>query len=151
METFRPSENNLIMCGGVYYSIEGQDVRIYFPNPKAVLPVKMKNKKIELLPWGRRKEQAGILPLGGWARLDSIYAGRWDKWFPKPVKLPLKSFMEKDLEGQSHWFDLTKGQCIQGLIARDKYEQRIYIVTITPEFEDAVHNRWPRIINVNTS
>lgn len=151
METFRPSENNLIMCGGVYYNIEGQDVRIYFPNPKAVLPVKMKNKKIELLPWGRRKEQAGILPLGGWARLDSIYAGRWDKWFPKPVKLPLKSFMEKDLEGQSHWFDLTKGQCIQGLIARDKYEQRIYIVTITPEFEDAVHNRWPRIINVNTS
>ena len=137
------------MCGGVYYTIDGQDVRVYFPNPKAVLPVRMKNKKIELLPWGRRKEQAGILPLGGWARLDSIYAGRWDKWFPKPVKLPVKSFMEKDLEGQSHWFDLTKGQSIQGLIARDKYEQRIYVVTITPELEDAVHNRWPRIINVN--
>lgn len=149
METLRSQENSLNMCGGVYYSIEEQDVRVYFPNPKAVLPVHMKNKKIELLPWGRRKEQAGILPLGGWARLDSIYAGRWDKWFPKPVKLPIKSFMEKDIEGQSHWFDLTKGQCIQGLVARDKYEQRIYVVTITPELEDAVHNRWPRIINAN--
>ena len=149
METLWAQENSVIMCGGVYYTIDGQDVRVYFPNPKAVLPVRMKSKKIELLPWGRRKEQAGILPLGGWARLDSIYAGRWDKWFPKPVKLPVKSFMEKDLEGQSHWFDLTKGQCIQGLIARDKYEQRIYVVTITPELEDAVHNRWPRVINVN--
>ena len=137
------------MCGGVYYTIKGQDIRVYFPNPKATLPVTMKDKSIELLPWGRRKEQAGLLPLGGWARLDSIYAGRWDKWFPKPVKLPIKSFMEKDLEGHSHWFDLTKGQCIQGLVARDKYEQRLYVVTITPEMEDAVHNRWPKIINTS--
>ncbi len=135
------------MCGGVYYTIEGQDVRVYFPNPSAKLPVKKKRGKIALLPWGRRKEQAGHLPLGGWARLDSIYAGRWDRWFPVPVKLVVKSFMEKDIEGHSHWFDLTKGQFIQGLIARDDHEQRIYVVTVTPEMEDAVHDRWPRILS----
>jgi len=135
------------MCGGVYYTIEQQDTRVYFPNPKACLPVIMKNKKIELIPWGRREKQAGRLPLGGWARLDSIYAGRWDRWFPKPVKLPIKSFMEKDIMRQSHWFDLTKGQCIQGLIARDNNEQRIYVVTVAPERDDAVHDRWPRIVN----
>jgi hypothetical protein len=135
------------MCGGVYYQHEDQDIRVYFPNPKATLPVITKGKKIELLPWGRRKEQAGHLPLGGWARLDSIYAGRWDKWFPVPVKLPIQQFMEKDIEGNSHWFDLTKGQFIQGLIARDKHEQRVYVVTITPELESAVHDRWPRILS----
>lgn len=135
------------MCGGVYYINEGNESRIYFPNPKAVLPVVAKDKSIELLPWGRRKEQKGHLPLGGWARLDSIYAGRWDKWFPIPVKLPIKQFMEKDIQGNSHWFDITKGQFIQGLIARDKYEQRVYVVTITPELEDAVHERWPRILS----
>jgi len=135
------------MCGGVYYNNNGQDIRVYFPNPKATLPVITKTKEIELLPWGRRKEQQGNLPMGGWARLDSIYAGRWDKWFPVPVKLPVKQFMEKDIQGNSHWFDITKGQFIQGLIARDKYEQRVYVVTITPEFEDAVHNRWPRILS----
>lgn len=135
------------MCGGVYYSHNGQDVRVYFPNPKALLPVIKKDKKIELLPWGRRKEQRGHLPLGGWARLDSIYAGRWDKWFPVPVKLPIQQFMEKDIQGNSHWFDITKGQFIQGLIARDKYEQRVYVVTITPELEDAIHERWPRILS----
>jgi hypothetical protein len=135
------------MCGGVYYNSAGQDVRVYFPNPKALLPVITKEKKIEMLPWGRRKEQSGHLPLGGWARLESIYAGRWDKWFPIPVKLPVKQFMEKDIQGASHWFDLTKGQFIQGLIARDKYEQRVYVVTITPELDDAVHERWPRILS----
>lgn len=135
------------MCGDVFYNHKGQYIRGYFPNPKATLPVLTKTHEIKLLPWGRRKEQAGQLPMGGWARLDSIYAGRWDKWFPTPVKLPIKQFMEKDIQGNSHWFDLTNGQFIQGLIARDKYEQRVYIVTITPELDDAIHNRWPRILS----
>jgi len=134
------------MCGGVYYTHNEQDVRAYFPNPKAMLPVRQKNGDVCLLPWGRRQEQKGILPLGGWARLDSIYAGRWDRWFPKPVKLNIKSFMEKDIESHSHWFDLTRGQWIQGLIAREGAEQRVYVVTITPEMNDAVHERWPRVL-----
>ena len=134
------------MCGGVYYQHEGNLVRVYFPNPKATLPVQMRGGETVLLPWGRRKEQQGRLPMGGWARLDSIYAGRWDRFFPKPVKCPIQSFMEKDIEGQSHWYDLTAGQYIQGLVAREGSEQRLYIVTITPEREDAVHERWPRVI-----
>lgn len=135
------------MCGGVYYSHQGQDVRVYFPNPKAQLPVRIRGGGIELLPWGRRKDQKGELPLGGWARLDSIYAGRWDRWFPVPVKLPIKQFMEKDLEGSSHWYDLTPGQWIQGLVARDGHEQRVYVVTVEPQLADAVHDRWPRLVN----
>ena len=135
------------MCGGVYYTTGEQDTRVYFPNPKAQLPVKTRMGGIRMLAWGRRHEQAGRLPLGGWARLDSIYAGRWDRWFPAPVKIPVKSFMEKDLEGHSHWYDLTRGQWIQGLVARHQQEQRIYVVTIEPELADAVHDRWPRIMS----
>ena len=135
------------MCGGVYYSIDDQDVRVYFPNPKAQLPVRARSGNIRTLAWGRRHQQAGALPLGGWARLDGIYAGRWDRWFPVPVKIPVKSFMEKDLEGHSHWYDLTRGQWIQGLVARHRQERRIYVVTIEPELEDAIHERWPRIMS----
>jgi len=135
------------MCGGVYYTIQNQDTRVYFPNPKALLPVKTRAGSIKKLAWGRRREQAGTLPLGGWARLDSIYAGRWDRWFPVAVKIPVKSFMEKDLEGHSHWFDLTRGQWIQGLVARYQQERRVYVVTIEPELPEAVHNRWPRIMS----
>lgn len=134
------------MCGGVYYSFNGQDIRVYFPNPRAQLPVRRKDGEIVLLPWGRRKEQAGVLPLGGWARLDSIHAGRWDKWFPVPVKFVIKSFMEKDVEGASHWYDLTQGKWIQGLVARNDHEQRVYVVTVEPQRDDAVHDRWPRIM-----
>ena len=135
------------MCGGVYYTIQDQDTRVYFPNPKALLPVKTRTGSIKTLAWGRRREQAGTLPLGGWARLDSIYAGRWDRWFPVAVKIPVKSFMEKDLEGHSHWFDLTRGQWIQGLVARYQQERRIYVVTIEPELPEAIHARWPRIMS----
>jgi len=135
------------MCGGVYYTIQDRDTRVYFPNPKALLPVKTRTGDIKTLAWGRRREQAGMLPLGGWARLDSIYAGRWDRWFPVAVKIPVKSFMEKDLEGHSHWFDLTRGQWIQGLVARYQQERRVYVVTIEPELPEAVHDRWPRIMS----
>ncbi len=77
------------MCGGVYYTYNGQDIRVYFSNPRAMLPVRAKGGEIQLLSWGRRSEQTGRLPRGGWARLDSIYSGRWERWFPVPVKIPL--------------------------------------------------------------
>ena len=134
------------MCGGVFYHHADKDYRFYFPNPSALLPVKKKNGDSVLLPWGRRKSQAGKLPQGGWARLDSIYAGRWDKFFPIAVKIPVSQFMEKDIEGNSHWFDITEGKWIQGLVVRDYQEQRVYVVTIEPEIEDAIHERWPRIL-----
>jgi len=56
------------MCGGVNYTIKGEKVNVYFPNPEAKLPILMRDGCIGLYFWGRRKEQAGRLPLGGWAR-----------------------------------------------------------------------------------
>ena len=135
------------MCSSVYYSIRDQDIRVYFPSPKARLPVKVRSGDTITLAWGRRHQQAGTLPLGGRAHLDSIYAGHWDRWFPVAVKIPVKSFMEKDLEGHGHWYDLTKGQWIQGLVARHRQERRIYVVTIEPELAEAIHDRWPRIMS----
>jgi hypothetical protein len=134
------------MCGGVYYSHKGQEIRVFFPHPKATLPVRTRGGDLQLLPWGRRQNQVGRLPLGGWARLEAVYAGRWDRWFPRPVKLPVQGFMERDMEGRSHWYELTKGQWIQGLVARYNQEQRLYVVMVEPEREDAVHERWPRIL-----
>ncbi|OGT28955.1 MAG: hypothetical protein A2W28_12850 [Gammaproteobacteria bacterium RBG_16_51_14] len=135
------------MCGGIYYTYRGQDIRVYFPNPGAMLPVRKRSGECELLPWGRRRVQPGELPMGGWARLDAIYAGRWDYWRPVPVKLGVKSFMERDIENNNHWYDLVNGQWIQGLVARDGYERRIYVVTVAPEMMDAIHDRWPRILH----
>jgi hypothetical protein len=134
------------MCGGIQYDYNNQVQLLYFPNPQAKLPILKRNGSIVLLPWGRRQTQAGNLPLGGWARLESIHAGKWDKYFPKSVKIPAQRFMEKDYQETSHWFEITRGQYIQGLLARYGDEYRVYVVTIVPERDSAIHDRWPRLI-----
>ena len=123
------------------------DFRFHFATATARLPLRTRQGEIELLPWGRRRTQIGELPLGGWARLDAIEHGQWDRWFPRPVKIMVGRFMEKDFEGQSHWYELTAGQWIQGLLARHRNERRVYIVTINPDMPDAMHDRWPRILS----
>lgn len=135
------------MCGGTSYRHEGEERRIFFPNPRARLPVITRSGGSRLVTWGRRSGEDGNLPLGGWARLESIQSGRWNRWQPRPVRLALNAFMEKDIEGQSHWFPLTEGQWVQGLLARQGGEARVYVVTITPQMPDAVHERWPRIVS----
>ena len=48
------------MCGGVYFQ-HGEDVlRIFYPNPKAVLPVLTSEGGIKLIAWGRRQKQPGF-------------------------------------------------------------------------------------------
>ncbi|GIS41384.1 MAG: hypothetical protein Ct9H90mP13_12300 [Pseudomonadota bacterium] len=111
------------MCGGASYTYNGEHMRVYFPNPKAKLPVIKKESDTKLILWGRRKGQSGRLPLGGWARLDSFMLEFGTEGFPKPVKIPVQSFMEKDHKGKSHWFDLVKGQWIQGLFAIEKQDR----------------------------
>lgn len=133
------------MCGGVEYTYHGETIKTYFPNPETRLPIRQKTGEVVLVPWGRRKEQPSEFPLGGWARLDSIEKGVWDRYFPKPVKIIVDRFMEKDINRKSHWFDMKASAFIQGLLVQHKQEQRVYVVTIEGD-EDAVHDRWPRII-----
>jgi hypothetical protein len=134
------------MPDGVMYNYDGEVRTVYFANPQAVLAVKLVDGQIKLVPWGRRKTQNGCLPMGGWARLPMIYQGKWNAHMPKPVRLPILKFMEKDFEGNTHWYDITAGFWIQGLLARESDEVRVYIVTIAPELHTTCHDRWPRII-----
>ena len=47
------------MCGGVSYTIKGESLRVFFPNPAAKLPILMRDGNMSFFPWERRKEQAG--------------------------------------------------------------------------------------------
>ncbi len=135
-----------IMCDGIQYTYKGHEIKTYFENPDAMLPVRTKHGEIKLLPWGRRQQQVGDLPLGGWARLEAIREGKWDAYFPKPVSLAVNQFMVKDIIAQPHWYTMTRGQWLQGVLAHCGNEWRIYIVTITPEDMQAIHERWPRVV-----
>lgn len=115
----------------------------------AQLPVRLRNGQYKLLPWGRRHDELGNLPFGPHASLHQVYSGWWDKFFPHPVKIPYLAFMEQDFEGRTKWYEngLKSSHYIQGLIAKDRNELRVYIVTEKPETEiQPFHDRWPRII-----
>ncbi|HHG4904337.1 TPA: hypothetical protein ACPWGP_003377 [Pseudomonas aeruginosa] len=139
------------MCGGVeisgQYTRTGEQLKIYFPNPKAALPVLAGDgKEVLWVPWGRRREQAGKGPAGGWARISSIEDGRWEKYGPTRVRIPAQRFMEKDEEKVSHWFDLEPSQVIEGLVIGEIEQQRVYVITTeAPQEQSWVHDRWPLI------
>ena len=135
------------MCQAIFYPEAQCSRKVDFHQPQAKLPVLLKAGGVIWLPWGRRQLQKGQLPLGGWARLESIMEGKWDEYFPKPVKIPAQGFVEVDFEGRSQYFKLVKSQSVQGLLARVDQELRVYIVTITPERSDAAFARWPKIIS----
>ena len=94
------------MCGGIQY----QDQKIYFPQLNAKLPVRLRHSGVTWIVWGKRKvEGPGRFPNGGWARIDSIKAGKWKPWHPRPVMIPAGSFMEKDHDEKFHWITLALG------------------------------------------
>ncbi len=110
------------------------EIRIPFTDPAARLPVACRNGRLAWLAWGRREaEKNGDWPAGGWAALEAIHAGDWDRWFPLPVRIVARGFMERDVDGRSHWFEVCRGKSIQGLVARRDHDRRVYVVTIAPE------------------
>ena len=138
------------MCGGVEvagrYTARGKPVKVYFPNPKAALPVLQADGSVEWLPWGRRREQEGHLPATGWARVDSIIAGKWARFHPQEVRIVAER-LEKDPAGVSHWFDLEEGQAIEGLLVATGEERRVYVVTsLPPAGCESIHGRWPVLL-----
>lgn len=136
------------MCGGVEisgkYTRTGEQLKIYFPNPRAALPVLGGGDKVIWVPWGRRREQSGIGPQGGWARLSSVDEGCWGKYVPTRVRIPAAAFMEKDEQKVSHWFRLEGDQVIEGLVIGEGEQQKVYVITTeAPEEQAWVHDRWP--------
>jgi len=137
------------MCGGIKYTDNlNKSWTVCFPSPKAALPVIKKSGDIEWVTWGKRKdENSAYFPNGGWARLDSIKAGKWQRFNPTPVLLPVNAFMEKDHEKVSHWFEMRPNEVIQGLLTVHDDTARVYVVTTdTPPEYSYIHDRWPRVI-----
>lgn len=134
------------MCIAIRYQSNKGLEATHFPSAMARLPVLNRHHAVRFIPWGRRAHQAGNLPLGGWAALQSIHDHAWDAYFPRAVRIPAVGFMEKNIEERRAWFEVTQGLCIQGLLARYDKECRLYVVTITPQACDNDFLRWPRLI-----
>lgn len=153
------------MCGGLEFQkraarltqpelIEGvrgtgagtDAVRVFFPSPKAALLV---DPEADLwLPWGRRKEEPGAWPEGGWARMESLGKAYWTRWDPVEVVIHPLRWMEKDPRRKSWWFDLEPGTGILCLRLEKAPGTPVYVVTeaATGDFATDIHDRIPRIV-----
>jgi putative SOS response-associated peptidase YedK len=143
------------MCGGVEYRSFNKKTgrietrRTYFPIPNALLPV-VGAKGAGLVTWGRRKgefDETG-LPPGGWARIDSLEGGRWNRFHPRPVIIPVSQFMEKDKEGKTHWFSLKEDQVLRGIGVVVDGKPFVYVVTRDSSLEN-VHARMPVVLTLD--
>jgi putative SOS response-associated peptidase YedK len=133
------------MCGGVEARDAEKIWKVYFPNPKAAIPVlDLFTGEVAWVPWGRRKEQPGTGPQGGWARLESVEEGKWAKYQPQRALGLVQRFMEKDADRKSHWFDMQPGHALECLLLGEGGQRRVYVVTSSPPEQYAwIHDRWP--------
>ncbi len=136
------------LCHGVSYREADDNIHAFFSEQQAVLPVKMRQGQYSSLPWGRKATDVGQLPFGGWASLESIYAGRWEAFQPRPVQIAASGHVQQDKEGENHYFELQETQMLQGLMAQDKEQQVVYLVTVqSPKELQYISSRWPRILH----
>ena len=142
------SNGDVYMPEAVIFNYQSKHYTVSFTQTNALLPIKLRNGNYQLVTWGRRERENSEMPLGGWARLSNVKDkdNRWKMYLPKPVQIPIIKFMEKDFEGKSCWYEVTKGKCIQGLLAQDQDEFRVYLVMVEPEDLMNCHYRWPNII-----
>jgi hypothetical protein len=110
----------------------------YFWQKEPLLPVE-DNGEIHLRRWGNRSSEIN-LPKTGWAKQESIDAGKWAHLNPKFIKIPAKRGIEKGV-----WFDIKSGG-LQGVLVHKDQEERVYMIT-KPAEDDyqnlTSHNRQP--------
>lgn len=155
----------VLMCNGV----AAPDLYIRFSDADARLPVVTRSGAIQMVPWGVHHGDLGNpMPKGPCARLDSIKAGRWRRYDPRPVRIPVTRFSERSPADRcTYWFELPAGLALQGLFvppAPFSPDGRVYVVTVPLETAlqygvraqsglpdggmEAVHDRWPRLVRL---
>lgn len=135
------------MCIAVCYDLNKQNHIVNFSDSGAKIPVYTR-QGTQLVLWGRRKIETGVLPYGGNISKESLNQGLWDKYFPKKIRLPIQNFEILDLEGESKWFIVTHGCWLEGVILRDTHEIRVYLLMLSqiPKEPQGFYAHWPSII-----
>jgi hypothetical protein len=134
------------MCLAVMDIRNNEIETTYFSHPKATLPVEMEPGQMRYVAWGRRLHEKSEMPIGRYAKLESLKQGIWDQFFPKAVKIRVSNFAEANKHtDEIQWKPVIKGSYIQGVLARYEDELRVYVVAIQPP-PDSIFSRWPRIL-----
>ncbi len=132
------------MCSGVEH--EGQ--MHLWKDAEVRLPVLMRDGSTTWVRWGERHGVPSPFFQGPCARLESVREGKWRRFQPRAVRIPVERYMERDQKSKPYWVRLEAGQYLQGLIATWGDEQRVYVVTVeAPAEYRHVQERWPRVVS----
>jgi hypothetical protein len=145
------------MCDAIEYLRDGESVLVYFDTAQPELPVRKRSGAIEFITWGARRDRylsddntPGYLlkfPIGGRATHESVLAGAWERFEPRPVRIVASRFVVADRRLGPMFFSLQRGEFIQGLLAQTGAQRRVYIVTVdAPAEHQARCSEWPRIV-----
>src|ERR1700761_7159882 len=134
------------MGEGIIDDYLGQSRKSFFNNQGSKMPVIATFDRIKFITWGKRELEPNDFPVGSTLYREDILNGKYDLFSPKPVKLHILKFLEKDIKGMYHWFDIVKGLYMQGLLINNGSELRVYVVTIRTQMPDSDYNYWPRLI-----
>lgn len=98
------------------------EVHFLFRAPKAILPVWYGNE-LTIMEWGNRDNKLSRLPKTGWARIESLQAGKWDYLHPQEVDIVASYGLEKGV-----WFQVAEG--MKGILVQDeKGLPHVYMLT----------------------
>lgn len=118
-------------------------IESFFWSRRPVLPMHpngCESDPIKLIDWGNREKNVD-LPKTGWARWESVNAGRWNHLTLKEISIPVRRGYEKRV-----WFDITG--TIAGILAEKNGIVRAYMITIPADDEYRSltgHDRMPKI------
>ncbi|KAA0259519.1 hypothetical protein FHQ18_01185 [Deferribacter autotrophicus] len=138
------------MCAGLLFreSLNKTEFNVFFPRPYAKIHFINETGEKDIALWGLRnekeKEELKVdLPITGWAKIESIKKGYWNKFNPQKVYIPAIKFMEKDSQKKSHWFELKDNEFILALLVKQNNIKVCYIITKpAPEKYKFIHDRW---------
>lgn len=150
------------MCVGIEYFRDGEQITVHFDSEAAELPVRVRGGFIAFYRWGARHAayisadniggHVRKFPETGWLSLESIRAGQWDTFEPRPVRILASRFICVSSWQVPCYFALKPGEFIQGMLATITPYRRVYVVTVPPPVEYADEwEDWPRIISTSAA
>jgi len=118
---------------------------------RALLPVRKRSGRDELVLWGRKEGEPGDSELIPSVPINTIKNGDWAMYAPRWVKLFVARFQLSDAEGNPQWHVLPQGAFLQGVLIEDtddRHTRRVYIASIDVPEELAGYSQngqWPHV------
>lgn len=98
------------------------ELRFHYRDRAPLLPV-WRESEFLILPWGNRDDKQSRLPKTGWARTESVEAGKWQYLRPEAVEIPALFGLERGV-----WFHIPEG--LKGILVHDEARRpHVYLLT----------------------